>query len=347
MMPDTRRAAAPALLATLSLLLAACSSLQGEPTEEEMLFESLEAPAARDPDSPDYEEAQQAEEATEGEVPLAVAESEAPAISAPEVQLDAIVVSVTREAQIRDLVSQARELLENYELQYVFTGKGRNETLRGRPVAFALWSEAVQDWIVARIEIPKPPIRWKPGGKPIKFTLLTPGIEAKHTKGTGAERLMFAFSKDGEPLKVYGRKFPVFDAALLKKKRWRAVAETAKPIVYLPFTEDTFDPDFVSGGRDFLLATAQQAIDELRFAKAPSVAFPGELLADVVPPSVIATLAVIEQTDDTDFVEKGEEAFNEVLNHYGLKRGEAYRYSVSSASAIGPMQFTNRRGNST
>ena len=188
---------------------------------------------------------------------------------------------------------------------------------------------------------------WKPGGKPLKFTLLTPGIQAQHIKGTGAERLMFAFSKDGEPLKVYGRKFPVFDAALIKKKRWRAVAETAKPIVYLPFTEDTFDPDFVSGGRDFLLSTAQQAIDELRLAKAPSAAFPGELLADVVPASVIATLAVIEQTDDTDFVAKGEEAFNEVLNQYGLKREEAYRYSVSSASAIGPMQFTNRRGNGT
>ena len=66
-----------------------------------------------------------------------------------------------------------------------------------------------------------------------------------------------------------------------------------------------------------------------------------------MPASVIATLAVIEQTDDTDFVAKGEEAFNEVLNQYGLKRGEAYRYSVSSASAIGPMQFTNRRGNGT
>ena len=85
----------------------------------------------------------------------------------------------------------------------------------------------------------------------------------------------------------------------------------------------------------------------MRLARAPSAAFPGELLADVVPPSVIATLAVIEQTDDTDFVTKGEEAFNEVLNQYGLKRGEAYRYSVSSASAIGPMQFTNRRGNGT
>ena len=40
-------------------------------------------------------------------------------------------------------------------------------------------------------------------------------------------------------------------------------------------------------------------------------------------------------------------AVDEVLSQYGLKRQEAYRYSVSSASALGPMQFTNRRGNGT
>ena len=40
-------------------------------------------------------------------------------------------------------------------------------------------------------------------------------------------------------------------------------------------------------------------------------------------------------------------AFDEVLSQYGLKREEAYRYSVSSAKALGPMQFTNRRGNGT
>src|SRR5688500_15490646 len=347
MIPCTRRAAAPALLAALSLLFAACSTLQDTSDEPEAPFVSAETPVPQDQEGPEQAEDAPEAQATEGEVPLSVAESELPEVTAPPVELDAIIVTMRREDQIRDLVSQARALLEDYELEYVFTGKKKNETLRGRPVAFALWSESEQDWTVAKIEIPRPPVSWKPGGKPLKFTLLTPGIQAQHMKGTGAERLMFAFSKGGEPLKVYGRKFPVFDAALIKKKRWRAVAETAKPIVYLPFTEDTFDPDFVTAGRDFLLSTAQQAIDELRLAKAPSAAFPGELLADVVPASVIATLAVIEQTDDADFIAKGEEAFNEVLNQYGLKRGEAYRYSVSSASAIGPMQFTNRRGNGT
>ncbi len=233
------------------------------------------------------------------------------------------------------------------QLQYVFTGSGKREVLRGRPVAFALWSESTSKWTIAHIEIPRPPVKWKPGGKPMPFTVRTPGIQARHVKGTGAERLMFTFSRGDDQLKVYGRKYPVFDSALLKKKQWRAVARTAQPIVYLPFTEDTFDPLFVSNGKEFLLSTANRAIRELREAAVPSAAFPGELLADVVPAQVITTLAVIEQTDDADYVKKQEEAVNEVLSQYGLKREEAYRYSVSKASAIGPMQFTNKRGKGT
>ena len=118
--------------------------------------------------------------------------------------------------------------------------------LRGRPVAFALWSDAKQEWSIVQIELPRPPIKWKPGGKPLAFRTLTPGIQARHVNGTGAERFMFAFSRDGGPLKVYGLKFPVFDNDLIKRKQWSAVAQTAKPIVYLPFTEDTFDPAFVT-----------------------------------------------------------------------------------------------------
>ena len=139
----------------------------------------------------------------------------------------------------------------------------------------------------------------------------------------------------------------MFDAKLLNKKQWRAVVATAKPIIYLPFTEDTFDPLFVSGGKDYLLSTARKAIEDLRLAKAPSAAFPGELLADVVPAEVISTLAVIEQTDDGEYVKRQSGAFNDVLSQYGLKQEEAYRYSISRASALGPMQFTNRKGNGT
>lgn len=335
------RGAARALLVLGFLVCAACTTTGGAVDEAEPPIVEDELPVQQETEAP-------AE--GEGEVPIEVAESEhrdaAPAADGlPEVVVEARVRE--RDEVIRDLVAEAQSLLRGVDLQYVFTGKGRREALRGRPVAFALWSEAKQEWTIAHVEIPRPPVRWKPGRRPLPFIVRTPGIQARHVKGTGAERLMFAFSRGEDSFRVYGRKFPVFDSDLLAKKRWRAVVRTAKPIVYLPFTEDTLDPRFVSSGREFLLSTARKAIDELRLARAPSAAFPGELLAEVIPAQVVTTLAVIEQTDDADFTEKKSGAFDQVLSQYGLKRGEAYRYSVSRAAALGPMQFTNRRGNGT
>jgi hypothetical protein len=344
----SRSANAPvrALIVLVALLCTACATTggvadEGEPAavEEESGLEVALAPV-EEPEPPLPEE--------EVEAPQVVAQSEQRTAGVPVEELAEVVIQArARHDMIHDHVSEARSLLRDVKLDYVFTGKGKREVLRGRPVAFAAWSEAKQAWSIVQVEIPRPPVKWRPGGRPLAFIVRTPGIVARHVKGTGAERLMFAFSRDGEQLKVYGRKFPVFDSALLAKKRWRAVVETAKPIVYLPFTEDTLDPLFVAGGQEFLLATARKAIEELRLAQVPSRAFPGELLADVVPAEVITTLAVIEQTDDADFVRKKEGAFNEVLSQYGLKREEAYRYSVSRAAAIGPMQFTNRRRNGT
>ena len=336
------------LLIPLVLFLAGCTTTGGadEEADPTLIESTSETPAeeaatvaAEDP-KPQEESKQQ-----EGEVPIAVAESAQPEGDMAEVVVQGSIR--TRHEVIHNLVTEAQELLQDVELKYVLTGKGKRQALRGRPVAFALWSEGKQQWTIAQVELPRPPIKWKPGRKPLKFRMLTPGIEARHVKGTGAERLMFAFTADGEPLKVYGRKFPVFDNKLVKRKQWSAVVQTAKPIVYLPFTEDTFDPGFVSGGKEFLATTASKALEELRLAKVPSAAFPGELLADVIPPQVVTTLAVIEQTDDRDYVQKQDVAFDEVLSQYGLKQDEAYRYSVSSAKALGPMQFTNRRGNGT
>jgi hypothetical protein len=341
-----KRAALTLML--VSLICAGCATTGSDTDENEpTLIDAAGAPPAEAAASiePASIEAEGGSKQEEGEVPLAVAKSEQ-----PDEALEEVVVqgrNLNRHEAIHDLVAEAQTRLRDVELQYVFTGKGKNQVLRGRPVAFALWSDAKQEWSVAQIELPRPPIKWKPGRKPLAFRNLTPGIQAQHVKGTGAERLMFAFSQDGNALKVYGRKFPVFDNNLLKRRQWLAVARTAKPIVYLPFTEDTFDPGFVSSGKEFLVATARKAIDELRLAQVPSAAFPGELLADSIPLQVVTTLAVIEQTDDKDYVEKQALAFDEVLSQYGLKQEEAYRYSVSSANALGPMQFTNRKGNGT
>lgn len=349
------RTATYALLAGLSLLFAGCATVQDAADEGEPVFLPEEVPVQEESGLSAQEPGDQAPGAEASgaqgvEVLPEVAESGRVEDTRPAEELAEVVVQARprdRHEVIRDLVAEAKLLLRDVELPYVFMGRGRREVLRGRPVAFALWSEATRKWTVAHVEIPRPPIKWKPGGKPLRFVLRAPGVIAQHVKGTGAERLMFAFSRDGEPLKVYGRKFPVFDNALLAKKKWRAVVATARPIVYLPFTEDTLDPLFVRGGREYLLSTARRAIEQLHVANAPSVAFPGELLADAVPAEVITTLAVIEQTDDREYTLKKTDAVNEVLSQYGLKRDEAYRYSVSRAAAVGPMQFTNRRGNGT
>jgi hypothetical protein len=335
------------LLIGAALACSACGTTGDTFEEAEPVLIEQEPAAAPQPETPQADARD--ERGVEGEVPLAVAESEQPEIDASPDELEEVVVEAPRGRHevILDLVSEAQALLRDVELEYFFTGKGKRQVLRGRPVAFAAWSDARQDWTIVHVEIPRPPIKWKPGRKPLPFILRTPGVKAQHVRGTGAERLMFAFSRNGEPLKVYGRKFPVFDDVLLKKKKWREVARTATPIVYLPSNDDTLDPQFVAVGREFLLATANEALEQLRAADAPSVAFPGYSLADVVPASVITTLAVIEQTDDGDFVRTSTAAFENVLSHYGLKREEAYRYSVSSARALGPMQFTNRRGNGT
>jgi hypothetical protein len=329
----------------LLLVCGGCTTTGGAAQEiEPTLIEAPQAEVAAAIEEAHPKE-EDGEKQAEGEVPIAVAESEKPEEGPEEVVVQGR--PLHRHEVINDLVAEAQALLRDVELQYTFTGKGKREVLRGRPVAFALWNDVKQQWAVAHIELPRPPIKWKPGRKPFPFRNLTSGIKARHVKGTGAERLMFAFTQDGTPLKVFGRKFPVFDNNLIKRRQWRAVARTAKPIVYLPFTEDTFDPGFVSSGKEYLLATARKAIEDLRSARVPSAAFPGELLADSIPIHVVTTLAVIEQTDDTDYVTKRAIAFDEVLNQYGLKEDEAYRYSVSSADALGPMQFTNRRGNGT
>ena len=151
------------LLILVALILAGCATTGGAGEESEPTLidavpdasvEAAAAVAAGDPKQPEESKQQ------EGEVPLAVAESEQADGGMAEVVVQGRIRN--RHEAIHDLVTEGQSLLRDVELKYVLTGKGKRQTLRGRPVAFALWSEVKQEWTVAQLELPRPPS----GGNP-------------------------------------------------------------------------------------------------------------------------------------------------------------------------------------
>ena len=242
-------------------------------------------------------------------------------------------------------VIDASDLLRDVPLHYTYLRRFWRESLRGRPVIFAAWSELSKSWQVVEIEVPFPAPRWRPG-KRLAFRVLTPGFEAVHLRGVGTERLMFDIYRNDERLRVYGRKYPIIDMPIVKKQGVRNAVQSAEVTHYLPLTDDAA-PLFVLQGRELLRFTAESALRELRERKVPSFAAPGKLLADTVLPETLISLAVIEQTDDGDFRAAPTAALNKTVGQYGLMQSQAYTYSVSSANAAGPLQFTDRRGRGT
>ena len=172
-----------ALLVLASLTgISACESTVGVSDEGEPVFVAEQSTPQEAPAAPP------AKGGEEGEVPLVVDGSEHPEEVAPGKELEEVIVEAQRERHevILDLVSEAKSILRDVELEYVFTGKGRREVLRGRPVVFALWSEAKQEWSVVHIEIPRPPVKWKPVRKPFPFIVRTPGVEGRRVHVTAA-----------------------------------------------------------------------------------------------------------------------------------------------------------------
>jgi hypothetical protein len=138
----------------------------------------------------------------------------------------------------------------------------------------------------------------------------------------------------------------MIDATAVKKQGIHAAVASAEVTQYLPLTDDAALL-FVAQGRALLRFTAESALRDLRQRKVPSFAYPGKLLADTVLPETLMSLAVIEQTDDTEFAAAPAVALNKTIGHYGLMQSQAFTYSVSRANAAGPMQFTDKRGRGT
>lgn len=121
-------------------------------------------------------------------------------------------------------------------------------------------------------------------------------------------------------------------------------------IIFSPPSESIHDAEIVKAGTDYLNSKVGTAFDELRSSGVTSRAFPGKLVVDTISEEFVKTILLVEQTDPDAILNKAKtdtakrHVAERVLLRYGLNGDRSYRYTVSSAGAVGPAQIMASTG---
>ena len=250
-----------------------------------------------------------------------------------------------------------------------------------RPVILCAYKESDRSWHVVKLLVQYPLPACFRNTRPIDrheqcgafpFRTITPEYGVEYVSGLGIPRLTFAIAHQGERLKIYRYRHIWFANHLPQDTPAATMISSSEWIEYTPYAKDFHDEAHIRAGARFLFEKVVTAQNELRVAAVQSRAYP-RLLADVILWKHLMNLALIEQMDHDSFNGIGvclssndeglsdEEAQRRVLCieesarrttevvfvEYALNREHAFRYSISSARAIGPFQFTNSGGNGT
>lgn len=231
--------------------------------------------------------------------------------------------------------------------------------ITARPVALCAFKESDQSWHVIRIALRQPiPDAFKSCTAnastvfarrdcSLPYHVLTQGYYVEHVGGYGVTRLIFNVAQGDEHLVVYRTRHVWFDDDALQSKDAQHIIATLREVNYTPHHPDFADPKLTQIGLDLLYKRIRGVQESLRSKRVYSRAFPDRLIADTVPWEIPMALAAIEQTDDKKFLENETASIEAVYAEYALNGDAAFRWSYSSASALGPLQFTNANGNGT
>jgi hypothetical protein len=254
-------------------------------------------------------------------------------------------------------VKEADDLCNDVSMkeQVVVSGNRITE----RPVALCAFKESDQSWHVIRIAIMQPiPESYKlcVANAPtvaaradctLPYHVVTQGYHVEHLSGYGITRLIFSVSQGGEHLVVYRTRHVWFDDKAIAGGDTALIVSTLRVVNYTPYHPDFQDTELTRAGLAMLYERIREVYVTLRVNRVPSRAFPKRLLADTVPWEIPMALAAIEQMDDKKFKADNIASIEAVYIEYALNGDEAFQWSVSSANAIGPFQFTNMNGNGT
>lgn len=137
---------------------------------------------------------------------------------------------------------------------------------------------------------------------------------------------------------VVGVIYPVVTKNVISKKK---VNYAATDLVYVPYNSAFYTPQMLSSGSDYLSFLIQDAYDELRAKGIKSRAYPDKLLADVVDPYLVKSIAVIEHSDTYSLTKQDDQdrAIGRFLVKLATNEEETFHTSVSTAGAQGLVQF--------
>lgn len=258
----------------------------------------------------------------------------------------------TKASYILQKVNEADNLCNSVSMkEYIVATDTR---ITERPVALCAFKESDQSWHVIRVAIMQPvPDSYKScaASAPtvaaradcsLPYHVVTQGYHVEHVAGYGIARMTFNVSQAGEHLIVYRMRHVWFDDGALAGGDPLRVIATAVAINYTPYHPDFKDPQLVSDGLAYLSTRVKNALSDLRTRGVMSKAYPGELVADVVPVEIPIAIAAIEQSDDKKFQEEKRGTTEAVFIEYALNRERAFMWSQSVSPAIGAMQFTRR-----
>lgn len=192
-----------------------------------------------------------------------------------------------------------------------------------RELTLAIWNKASDQLRYVRV---------RKNGSDLKILEGGNGDSIRVTVANGINSEMIVNGK-GDDI-IVATRFPVY--------RPTNAAQTAFVVedeVYVPYSRYLRTPALVEEGERYLDELAARVFDRLRADGIKSRVFTDKLVADLIDPAVVKSIAAIEHLDEYSLQDDTTQALERFFVIIGANRGEAYNYSRSSANALGLVQF--------
>lgn len=263
-------------------------------------------------------------------------------------------------------IAFADELLSRTEFTFTQGASKKGKVVTQRPVLLACFSKNKGEWSVVQISIPYPTpesyfrnlkrARTIEEREKVQIPLFvqTPGYKVTHRSGAGATRLRVDVVKIDNLGKIIDDSLVVYRMSFVRmispgkiKGVFTIKGKVPEAVRYTPMNSEFDNKRLADFGLTFLRKHIEDAKSSLRSLGVHSRVDTSLSVADIFPTEVILSLMINEQWDPLYFREYPKESMQRILAEYGLNRENSFAWSVSSANAVGCLQFTNKGGKGT